>query len=265
LDNDNLNIYYDQIKSYSPDLIISDLEYFTSYIANSLNIRLWQYSSSLLDYALASQEKYNLGLHKFFAHSLKKTSEKTQSIFNLLHNSERNFVCSHYGDTNYPPVLATHFEWIRPYHQLSKPSIPCQHHIVAALYGNKKVLHILKTQTIDTVVFQEQCLEEYPNLQVKELDNQEEYYCNLKNCNFFVCQGQASFLADAFYSGKFSLIYPDYHDTESLINSQLSAKFGYGQIMTYLDAIDQTTILPITTRYRSNVKFIDDYIEELAK
>src|SRR5271155_1177897 len=49
-ENDNLKIYYDQIVYFAPDLIISDLEYFTSYLAGVGNIPLWQCSSSLINY-----------------------------------------------------------------------------------------------------------------------------------------------------------------------------------------------------------------------
>src|SRR5574338_1119629 len=38
LHNDNLNIYFEQIKNFQPDLVISDLEYFTSYVSSDLNL-----------------------------------------------------------------------------------------------------------------------------------------------------------------------------------------------------------------------------------
>lgn len=262
LKNDNLNIYFEQVKAFAPDLIISDLEYFTSYIANVLNIKLWQCSSSLINYALTKKEKYNLGLFKHYSYLLNRDMQDTQRTINLIDNSDCNFVLSHYGDTINPPAISGSFEWIRPYHQVARPYIPCQHNIVASLHNsNKKIINVLKKQE-DGVVFMESCAEKYPNLLVKDIGNEEEYYCNLGNSNLFVCQGQGSFLADAFYNKKFSLIYPDYDDTESVINSQLSQKFGLGKIMTYEDNIKETSILDVLPE-NNNIKQLHQKIEEI--
>ena len=64
LNDDSFRTYLDQIKLYEPDLIISDLEYFTSYAANLLNITLWQCSSSIINFALSKKQKYNMGIFK---------------------------------------------------------------------------------------------------------------------------------------------------------------------------------------------------------
>ena len=245
LKNDNLNIYFEQVKAFAPDLIISDLEYFTSYIAGALNVKLWQCSSSLINFALTRKEKYNLGLFKYYSYLLNRDAEDSQRTINLIDNSDCNLVYSHYGDSLNPPDIAEPFEWIRPYHQAASPYIPCQHNIVAALYNsNKKIINVLKKQE-DSVVFMESCVEKYPNLLVKDIENEEEYYCNLRNSNLFVCQGQGSFLADAFYNKKFALIYPDYEDAEAVINSQLSQKFGLGKVLSYEDNIQDVEVLDV--------------------
>ena len=72
LDNDNFQTYYEQVKYFNPDLIISDLEYFTSYIANVLNITLWQCSSSIINFSLVGEYKYNLGIFKKYAYIFNK-------------------------------------------------------------------------------------------------------------------------------------------------------------------------------------------------
>src|SRR5271166_1958276 len=69
LNNDNLVIYFEQVKSYSPDLIISDLEYFTSFVANEMNVPLWQCSSSLINFAITKRDKYDLGLSKYYGYA----------------------------------------------------------------------------------------------------------------------------------------------------------------------------------------------------
>lgn len=261
LHSDNLLIYLEQVKSYAPDLIISDLEYFTSCVANDLNIPLWQCSSSLINFALIRNEKYNLGLFKYHAHALNRDTIHSQRMVNVLDNSNKNFVYSHYGDMLDPPTLLDGFEWIRPYHQTAKNYVPCEHFITAAFsVPDKKLMAFLKKYP-DSVVFIDDPFERYQNLQVKDIRIEDEYYCNLKNSAFYVCQGQTSFLADAFYNGKHALVFPDHEDAESLTNSQLAQKIGIGTIMNYSDDLpDLSEIEPV---YSSSIKYLHEHIEAL--
>jgi uncharacterized protein (TIGR00661 family) len=261
LHNDNLNIYYEQVKSYNPDVVISDLEYFTSYVANDLNITLVQCSSSMINFAL--EKKYNLKLFKYHAHSLNRETLHTQRIVNVLDNSNCNFVYSHFGDMEEAPKLKESFEWVRPYHKVAKDYIPCQHFITAGLSGSHKpVLDILKNYP-DSVVFVEDCQEQHRNLLVKDIRIGDEYYCNLKNSILFVCQGQASFLADAFYNGKFSLIYPDYEDAESITHSYLADHLGSGHIMSKTEDVSLFTDRKVEPKQSESIKYLHERIEEL--
>jgi uncharacterized protein (TIGR00661 family) len=258
LNNDNLNIYFDQIRDFAPDLIISDLEYFTSYLANLLNITLWQCSSSLLDYGLANT--YNLGLFKYYAYSLNRDPAHTQRTVNLITNSNLNLIYSHFGDSPRAPFLKENFEWIRPYHQVGRVSVPCQHYVVACFSKpDAHVMTVLKKYP-DSVVFMEAGAEKYQNVYVKDIEIEDEYYCNLRNCIHFVCQGQASFLADAFYNGHYSIIYPNYQDPESIISSQLSKKLGLGDIVAH--EWSRTYEIPLPT-YNSSIKYLHEKIKEL--
>jgi hypothetical protein len=226
LDNENFVTYYQQVKYYNPDLIISDLEYFTSYIANELNITLWQCSSSLIAFALTNEYKYNLGLFKKYAYLFGKNEVYIQRLINIIDNSNCNFVYSHFGDTDRPPPLKNDYTWIRPYYILGKVSIPCQHNVVASVtHSNKEIIHLLK-QHQDSVYFTEFLDEYYGNPVLKNIANVEELACNLKNSNLFLCQGQTSWLADAFYNGKFSAVFPNLKDTECVTNSFISEKLG---------------------------------------
>lgn len=261
LHNDNLNIYYDQIKDFNPDVVISDLEYFTSYVANDLNITQVQCSSSMINFAL--EKKYNLKLFKLYAHSLNREPLHTQRTVNVLDNSNCNFIYSHFGDMEDAPAIKEGFEWIRPYHQAAKEYIPCEHYVTAGLTGsNKRVLDVLKKYP-DSVVFVEGCHEQYENLLVKDIRIADEYYCNLRNSAIFVCQGQASFLADAFYNGRFSLIYPDYEDAESITHSHLSNELKSGHIVSYSDDIAPFANMKVEPRYSDSIKYLHERIEEL--
>lgn len=263
-ENENFSIYFDQVKKYAPDLIISDLEYFTSYIANNLNILLWQCSSSLINYGVTNEEKYNLGLFKKFSYLTNRNPINTQRHVNIIDNSNRNFIYSHFGDTLSPPKLKSNFEWIRPYHSIGKISIPCKHHMMAvSLFNNKKIINLCQNYSEDVVIFTFNHLyEKYDQIVMKNYHNLEEYFCNLKNCSFFLHEGQTSFLADAYYNNKYSLISINFDDPESITNSIFSEKLQLG---SHVYEIKDLNIFPsiIQSSYCSQIKFLHQKIDEI--
>lgn len=263
LDNDNLTIYYNQIKAFAPDLIISDLEYFTSHLANELNITLWQCSSSIINFALSKNYKYDLGIFSKYGYLLNKNPTYVQRIINIIDNSNCNFIYSHFGDTNNVPEILGNFEWVRPYHQIGKLSPPCQHNVVAALpYNNKNILNILSNYP-DSIIFSEFLDEKYDNLSLKNINNHPEYYCNIKNSRLFLTQGQSSFLADAFYNSKYSVVFPDLQDIDCVFASTISEKlqlsksiYGREDLSAYMD-------LRISSKCNEKIKFLHEKIEEI--
>jgi uncharacterized protein (TIGR00661 family) len=261
--NDNFQIYYQQIKYYQPDLIISDMEYFTSYIATVLNIPLWQCSSRLITFG--SDRQWGFGLFKKYGYFLHRNSaEATQQQINIIDNSNQKFIYSHLGDTNKPPILKNGFEWIRPYHCLGKLSPPCRHHLTAAtIDNNKKIYQILQRQK-DCVAFSEFPYESYQNIILKDIDQQSEYYCNLKNCDVFVCEGQTNFLADAFYNQKYTAILLNYNDVECLINSVYSEDLKLSTtIYTNENDLDRFSNEEINFEYNNKIEYLHQKIERL--
>lgn len=255
LDNNNFSILLDQVRVFNPDLIISDLEYFTSEIGNYLNKPVWQCSSSMINYALTGDYKHGLGIHKKYSY-LYKTNVSSMRLINIQNNAERNLIYSHFGDCKNPPTIKENYEWVRPYHQIGKISKMCQHQIVAAtLDSNKKFINFLKNCP-DTTCFSE--FEEiYPNPIMKNLDNQDEYFCNIKNCSLFACMGHTGFLADAFYNHKFSLIYPDIQNLECVINEAISEKLGLSaSIHTFQES-------NIVWPEFNNIKYLHEKLKEL--
>lgn len=261
-DNDNYRIYYEQVKSFSPDLIISDLEYFTSYIANKLNIPLWQCSSSMINFGLNHNDKYNLGLFKKYSYLFNKNPIHTQMIVNVINNSDANLIYSHLGDINNSPKIKSNFEWIRPYHILGKKSIPCQHNIVGVTIDNNKKLISLIKKYSDSIVFSKSLHELYSNITIKNIENQIEYSCNLKNCNMFICEGYTSFLADAFYNEKQAIILMNSNNIECIINSLISDRIGLTK--TIFNSSDELSITnEIKVQYNTNIKFLHEKIFEV--
>jgi uncharacterized protein (TIGR00661 family) len=259
-ENDNLKIYYDQILYYKPDLVISDLEYFTSYLATASNIPLWQYNSSLINFAVT--QKYDLGLFKKYAYLLQKNNPlRTQRIINIIDNSDRRLVYSHLGDSVNPPELKEGFEWVRPYHMVGKNSVPCRHNLVAGLSdNNKNVLSLLK-QHADSVAFTNFPHERHTNLWLKDIGNSEEYFCNLKNCQLFVCEGQTSFLADAFYNNKYSVVMTNFQDVECVTNSVFSQHLGLSSMIYQIEEnLHPYLNKPVQPQYNQRVKYLHEMI-----
>lgn len=261
LDSDNIKVYYEQIKSFNPDLIISDLEYYTSYIANVLNIPLWQCNSSLINFALDKKNKYNLGVFKNYSILLNKNPQQVQRIINILDNSEARLIYSHFGDVDNFPNIHDRYEWIRPYHHIGKKSILCKHNIIIASNSiNKNILHKIKKQQ-DIVLFSCYVNEFYNNIKIKSIEDYNEYFCNLHNSNFFICDSQISFLADSFYNGKKSFFIPNYLNTESIINSTIAEKFNISKNIYDIDHFDNEET-SVSLHLNPKIKFLHEKLLE---
>ena len=255
--NDNLKIYYDQIKYFNPDLIISDLEFFTSYIATLLNIKLWQYSDSLLQFALNNKGK--LGLFNKYSYLYFRFYDQNQRFVNVIDNSNENFICSHFGDFPNRPKLKNNFKWIRPYHYMGNDYKPCQHNIVSVV-DSKKAINLLTHQN-DVVNFNIFPNEFYKNIESKNYYDHLEYACNIYNSNYFFCEGHSSFLADAFYNKKHSYIITDLNDLNCITNTEISKIYDVGdQVINNIELKNQN--INVTT-YRNDISFLHEKLEEL--
>lgn len=257
--NNNFLIYCEQIEKYNPDLIISDLEYFTSNAAIILNKKLWQCSSSIINYALTKRQKYTLGLFKQYAYVFNKNYIDTQKIQYIICNSDKNYIYSHFCDVENVLETKDEFEWIRPYYILGKHSIPCQHDIVGISHcSNKNIVNLLE-QYSDTVLFTNNSYEKYDNVIVKNLNNKIEYACNIKNSHLIVNEGYSTFLADAFYNGKPSVIYADFSNQDCILNMIISDYLKLSNI-----DLDEASGIKINLKLNSTINFLHEKIEEFS-
>jgi len=224
----------------------------------------------MIQFALDEYDKQHIsGFGRFFqqTHKAVFVGQRAQLNLGIINNADANFVYSHFGDlADNPPQLQAGFQWVRPYYQVGKPYLPCQHNLTARLLeSNKTLLNAVKKYPDGVCFIEGNGQERYPNLIIKDPSNETEYYCNLYNSPIFVCQGTTSFLADAFYNGKYSLIFPNYTDAESLINSHISQKWGTGKMITYLDDIGKIKLPPLPTqKLRSDIKFLHQHINNLC-
>lgn len=259
--NKNLQIYYDQVKKYSPDLIISDLETYTTYISQYLKCDIWQVSANLLKDGLTPKYKQKIAMGLNVSGLLADYFNLTKVA--LFAKSKYNFVYSHFGDALKAPQLNNNHFWVRPYHILGNKNILCQHYMVAGINNDKKIINIIK-QYQDTIIFSDQLIEKFTSVNRKDIKMEDEYGCNIRNALMFVCQGQASLLADAFYNGKYSIIYPDYYDAEAVMNSLVAKKMQLGNILTQFDDITDFTNLSVKTHY-NKIRYLHELIADFER
>ena len=261
--NENVSIYMEAIKRYNPDLIISDLEIFTSSIAMELGIPVWQYSSQLLKYGLARKETYNSGIFSTYSYLFNRDPVFTQRVNNIIYNSEKNLVYSHFGDLEVPPQLKNNFEWARPYCGRFKKSATCHHTFITGSQNiNYNIQQFIK-QYEDTVSF---CEAEYFSkiIDQKSFYNTSEYYCNLYNSDFFVCESQVNFLSDAFYTFKKPIIDINYNDCDSLINGLLSLKFNLAHDLNNLKEIDINLEYNLDdVKFNTNIEYLHEKLKHV--
>jgi hypothetical protein len=153
--NSNYNYYYNEIRRFAPNLIISDFEIYTSIIAIETNIKLWIASPVLLFYALNKKLKDEIGIYKNYSYLFNAKSTKKNYIRYLLHNSDKLFIISHLCDFNKRPELLPKYEWVRPEFILD-----CNHSIsdgtetllADAFYNQKYCISRPKYDDIESII-----------------------------------------------------------------------------------------------------------------
>lgn len=263
LDNENLRIYLEQVKYFDPDLIISDLEYYTSYVANLLGKKLWQCSSSIVNHGFTKRVKNTLGIFKTYSHILHRKDAEIERNTYILDTSDRRLIYSHFCDTENPPDILDTYEWVRPYHSVGKISSMCYHNLVCGLLNpSRKIIPFIKKKE-DVVMFCQLKNQQLSKIKFKDLDNEDEYFCNLQNSRFFLCEGHTSFLADAFYNGKKSLVVMNYEDTECLLNGALSERFNLSKVLYTPEYFTEEEDLFVEPKINKNVKYLHEKLEEI--
>jgi len=253
--NGNYSYYSNEIKRFSPDIIISDFEIFTSTIALELNIKLWQFSPINLYYAINNDIKYNLGIHKNYFHLLDSSPRKNGYILNLLNNSNRRFILSYIGDSKYNNIVSDTYEWVRPNFILGDGSKKIDY-FLALPKSNKNIINELKNK--NSLLFSSFTLERFNDMRVKNLLEENQIKEYIENCKYFISDGTATFAADAFYNQKYNICNPRYDDIETVIVSMINKYCNFGCISN-----DYNQSNKIEIQLNEKVKFISEHLGEL--
>lgn len=259
LKNENTAIYADQIKSFNPDLVISDLELITSYIALDLNKELWQVSPLLFYYAATNDIKSKLNSRRRFSYSLKPLINSKDFANYAITNSSKNLIYSHFGDSS-DFDIPSNFSWIRPYFYHGQQSRAAEYNLFGAtIKNNKSFLNTIKSHQ-DSVIFSSFLQENYDNIKLKDLRNTNEYAINLKNAKYVSTYCYTDFLADCYYNNKFSNMFVDYDDIECVINYLCTEFLKLGKSLNEKESFSNSSI---EVKVNSNIKFLDQHIMEL--
>lgn len=107
--NSNFSLLKRAVKSFAPDLIISDCELFVSTIALELGLPLIQVSPFLLYHG--TPEKLFLRTHYS---SIIRDIVKSRRVNDVLSYSKKRLILSHLGDLEERPALHPGYEFCRP-------------------------------------------------------------------------------------------------------------------------------------------------------
>jgi hypothetical protein len=108
--NTNFALYIREVKRFMPDLIISDLDIYTSYIGLELGVPVWQVSPLLLYYGAPDKAS----MYKYYSGVLSKDIDRNKYVSYVIGNSDKRLVLSHMGDVPDRPNLSEGYDWVRP-------------------------------------------------------------------------------------------------------------------------------------------------------
>ena len=253
--NENYKKYGSFVRSFKPDLIISDLEIYTSTLAIENKIKIYQVSPILIYYATPNEVKYNLGIYKNSPYLFNKTKIKNDYINFILNNSDKNIVLSHFCDVENIFELKDKFVWCRPDYVLVDDNKIEYDFLSASIENNKKILNLLDNKK--SVIFSSFYYEQFDNIKMKNILNDKEYPEYLSRSKSVICNGESDILSDAFYNMKPVCIAPQQNDMESIVMSKYTEYYRLGKVSDInLDDIK------INIKLNENVKSLSAHIKE---
>ena len=246
--------YLQEVQAYDPDLIISDFDYYTSYVAAELAIPLWIVSSFATFSALPFDQKNDLKIYRQYKQLFVNKQKLDNHTFQI-QSADARFAYSFLGDVEGAPTLEKDFYWVRPYHVQS--DVKSESRFVASLsHTDKQFINYF--QNLNPKIYAETDYEGY-------LPFDRQYDVDVVNSYMTFSRGETSFIADAFYNNKYTLVYPNYYSRKSIINSRLIERYGIGENLYTRKNYEQFNALAgkdLTIRRALNpdTKYLHQYI-----
>lgn len=252
--NSNYNYYSNEIKRFNPDIIISDMEIYSSILADELKIELWQVSPLLAYYGLSDNLRCKTEIHKHYSYLFSSSHRNTDYINYILKISSRKFILSHICDIGIDISLKESYEFVRPSFVLGS-DINKYEYLCVFIKSNKNIIDKLKNK--NSIYFSSFEYEQYSKLLYKNINDIELYSNAIDNCKYFITDGTAVFLADAFYNQKYCISIPRCDDVETIIGSYLNEFYKIGKIH------DCEHHRPIKIFLNEKVKFLSEHLEQI--
>jgi hypothetical protein len=249
--NKNLQDYYDFIKRFSPDIIITDAEVITAHIAFSLNIKTINVSSSLIRVGVPQFVRSRGNLVFYSSHNQNENYMSNHKY--IAENSDLNLIYSPLADLGLP--TNDNFKWTRPYHlPLSKFKSGN-----IAIFTNSDKKDLIKIRNLDVDVIHTPSYNEH--YEGFELQNPKEYDGCPVNAKYLVSNGQADYVADALYNGKIPIIFPDYTQDDSRYAACMNEAYKISS--TYYH--DRCVVMnkPPKIKRDPSIKYLHEYLEDL--
>ena len=254
--NGNYRYYRNEIKRFAPDLIISDVEVYSSLIALDLGIKLWQASPLLIYNALKQEIKYNTNIHKHYSFLLDTSFRKKKNIYSIIESSNRKFVVSHLCDINKNINLIDGFEWARPDFILSENiSNDIEFFVAGSNYRN--IINSVKNT--NTSIFSLPSQEIFDGLKINNIYDELSYSDYLGKCKVYISDGSEILTSDAFYNQKPIIFNMRHDDVESIIVSHVSEYFGFGKLLSNNTNINDMNVSQIMIN--NSVKFLHEQLD----
>lgn len=275
--------FIDEIATYQPDLIINDLDFFTSYAAVELDIPYWLVSPFLFYFAASKALKDRLAVGQQYRYILSRQKNFHRYAFQM-ENAERRLITSYLGDVAMGPEPSLGFEWVRPYYvdtsqigalQNSKfdgQTEPKSHPGFLGMFSRLdkplvRQIQLLGGELEYPRIYSPNSFETFKGLEHRDIHDLS-YAEDLRRSYLCFNSGETSFVSDAFYSGKFSLAFPNLESAEAVVNSHAIEYFGIGEKLRTRMSYEQINTLasrysPFTIRWNNEVKQLHEYLEEL--
>lgn len=240
----NVAIVYKTIKKFKPDIVITDFEHTTAYVANIMNLPL------ICICNVHSVTKMRYTVPKKYL----KDYRKAKLVINIIYpKADYHLITTFFYQKTksrncmlFPPILRKEIQKINPQrkdyvlvYQTSKT--------------NHKLINVLKHIDKDFIIYGFDRDYKDKNLTFKRF-NEKEFLDDLGNCSACIANGGFSLVSEAVSLHKPLLSVPITGQFEQIINALHVKRLGYGEMH---DAVDKKKIehfLNNSDKYYSNLK-----------